>query len=114
VNLETLGLQHPNNRHWAEFNKFKKDLANVVKLRSVSILGIQICIKKPYDVEFDNFSLPHGWCKPDLIKFSGDVKLYPLWVSQRRRRAQGVSLNSGNKSLCHHEIVTFVVCLIFY
>jgi hypothetical protein len=45
VNLETLGLQHPNNRHWAEFNKFKKDLANVVKLRSVSILGIQICIK---------------------------------------------------------------------
>jgi hypothetical protein len=53
-----------------EFNRFKEDLANVVKL-GVDI-GNTNLYQKPYDPEFDRFPLPHGWHMPDLIKFSGD------------------------------------------
>jgi hypothetical protein len=61
VNLENPQPQHPNNPNWAEFTSFKEDLANVVK----TMLGVDIgntnLYQKPYDPEFDRFSLPCGW-----------------------------------------------------
>jgi hypothetical protein len=72
VNLENPQPSQPNNPNWAEFNKFKEDLANVVKTK----LGVDMVnsnlYQKPYDPEFDKVPLPRGWCMPDLINFSGD------------------------------------------
>jgi hypothetical protein len=72
VNLENPQPPQPNNPNWGEFNRFKEDLANVVKTK----LGVDITntnlYQKPYDLEFDRFPLPRGWHMPDLIKFSGD------------------------------------------
>jgi hypothetical protein len=72
MNLENPHPQQPNNPNWAEFNRFKEDLANVVKTKLGVDIGNTNLYTKPYDVEFDRFPLPHGWRMPDLIKFSGD------------------------------------------
>jgi hypothetical protein len=72
MNLENPVPQQPNNHNWAGFNKFKKDLANVVKIKvGVNIGNTNLC-QKPYAAKFYNFPLSRGWCMPDLIKFSGD------------------------------------------
>jgi hypothetical protein len=55
-----------------EFNRFKDDLANVVKTKLGVDIGNTNLYQKPYDPEFDRFPLPRGWRMPDLIKFSGD------------------------------------------
>jgi hypothetical protein len=72
MNLENPQPQLSNNPNWVEFNKLKKDLANVVKTKLGADIGNTNLYKKPYDPEFDIFPLPHGWRMPDLIKFSGD------------------------------------------
>jgi hypothetical protein len=71
VNLENPQPPQPNNPNWAEFNKFKEDLANVVKTKLGVDIGNTNLYQKPYDPEFDRFPLPCGWRMPDLIKFSG-------------------------------------------
>jgi hypothetical protein len=72
MNLENPQPQQPNNPNWAEFNRFKEDLANVVKTKRGVDIGNTNLYQKRYDPEFDRFPLPRGWCMPDLIKFSGD------------------------------------------
>jgi hypothetical protein len=72
INLENPQPPQPNNHNWAEFNRFKEDLANVVKTKLGVDIGNTNLYKKPYDPEFDRFPLPRGWRMPDLIKFSGD------------------------------------------
>jgi hypothetical protein len=54
------------------FNRFKEDLANVVKTKLGVDIGNTNLYQKTYDPEFDRFPLTHGWRMPDLIKFSGD------------------------------------------
>jgi hypothetical protein len=70
--LENPQPPQPNNPNLAEFNRFKEDLANVVKTKLGVDIGNTNLYQKPYDPEFDRFPLPHGWHMPDLIKFSGD------------------------------------------
>jgi hypothetical protein len=70
INLENPQPPQPNNPNWAEFNRFKEDLANVVKL-GVDI-GNTNLYQKSYDLDFDRFPLPCGWRMPYLIKFNGD------------------------------------------
>jgi hypothetical protein len=72
VNLENPQPPQPNNPIWAEFNRFKEDLANVVKTKLGVDIGNTNLYQKPYDPEFDRFPLPRVWRMPDLIKFSGD------------------------------------------
>ena len=72
INLVNSVPQQPNNPNWAEFNKFKENLASVVKSKLGVNLGNSNLYQKPYDAEFDKFPLPHGWRMSDLIKFSGD------------------------------------------
>jgi hypothetical protein len=72
MNLENPQPQHLNNRNQAELNRFKEDLANVVKTKLGGDIGNTNLNQKPYDLEFDRFPLPGSWRMPDLIKFSGD------------------------------------------
>jgi hypothetical protein len=72
VNLENPQPSQPNNPNWAEFNRFKEDLVNVVKTKLGVDIGSTNLYQKPYDREFDRVPLPRGWRMPDLIKFSGD------------------------------------------
>jgi hypothetical protein len=72
INLENPQPPQPNNPNWEEFNKFKEDLANVVKTKLGVDIGNTNLYQNPYDPEFDRFPLPRGWCMPNLIKFSGD------------------------------------------
>jgi hypothetical protein len=72
VNLKNPQPSQPNNPNWAEFNRFKEDLANVVKTKLGVDIGNTSLYQKPYDPEFDRVPLPRGWHLPDLIKFSGD------------------------------------------
>jgi hypothetical protein len=72
VNLENPQLPQPNNPNWAEFNRFNKYLANVVKTKLGVDIGNTNLYQKPYDLEFDRFPVPRDWRMPDLIKFSGD------------------------------------------
>jgi hypothetical protein len=72
VNLENPQLPQPNNPNCAKFNRFKEDLANVVKTKLGLDMGNTNLYQNPYDPEFDRFPLPRGWRMPDLIKFSGD------------------------------------------
>jgi hypothetical protein len=72
VNLENPQPPQPNNPNWEEFNRFKEDLANVLKTKLGADIGNTNLYQKPYDHEFDRFPLPRGWGMPDLIKFSGD------------------------------------------
>jgi hypothetical protein len=44
----------------------------VVKTKLDVDVGNTNLYQKPNDAEFDNFTLPHGWRMPNLIKFSGD------------------------------------------
>jgi hypothetical protein len=60
MNLVTLEPQQPNNLDWVEFNKFKEDLAKVVKTKFGVDIGNTNLYKKPYDAKFDNFPLPCG------------------------------------------------------
>ena len=73
MNLVNSAPQQPNNPNWAEFNKFKEDLASVVKFKLGVDIGNTNLYQKLYDPEFDNFPLPRGCRMPDLIKFSGDA-----------------------------------------
>jgi hypothetical protein len=70
--LENHQPPRPNNPNWAEFNRFKEDLANVVKTKFGVDIGSTNLYQKPYDPEFDRFPLPCGWCMPNLIKFNAD------------------------------------------
>jgi hypothetical protein len=72
VNLDNPQPPQPNNPNWAEFNRFKEDLANVLKTKLRVDIGNTNLYQKPYDPEFDRIPLPRGWRMPDLIKFSGD------------------------------------------
>jgi hypothetical protein len=71
VNLENPQPSQPNNPNWAEFNRFKEDLANVVRTNLGVDIGNTNLYQNPYDLEFDRVPLPRGWRMPDLIKFSG-------------------------------------------
>ena len=64
MNLENPVPQQPDNPNWTEFNKFKEDLANVVKSKLGVDIGNTNLYQKPYDTSFDNFPLPHGWLCP--------------------------------------------------
>jgi hypothetical protein len=72
INLENPQPPRLNNPNWAEFNRFKEDLTNVVKTKLGVDIGNTNLYQKPYDPEFDRFPLPRGWRMLDLIKFSGD------------------------------------------
>jgi hypothetical protein len=72
MNLENPQPPQPNNPNWTEFNRFKEDLANVIKTKLGVDIGNTNLYQKSYDPEFDRFPLPRGWRMPDLIKFSGD------------------------------------------
>jgi hypothetical protein len=72
VNLENRQPSQPNYPNWVEFNRFKEDLANVVKTKLGVDIGNTKLYQKPYDPEFDRVPLLCGWRMPDLIKFSGD------------------------------------------
>jgi hypothetical protein len=72
TNLENPQPPQPNNPNWTEFNRFKEDLANVVKIKLGVDIGNTNLYQKPCDTEFDRFCLPRGWHMPDLIKFSDD------------------------------------------
>jgi hypothetical protein len=73
MNLENPQPPRPNNLNWAEFNRFKDDVANVVKTKLGVYVGNTNLYQKPYDHEFDRFRLPRGWRMPDLIKSIGDA-----------------------------------------
>jgi hypothetical protein len=60
MNLENLQPPQPNNPNWTEFNRFKEDLANVVKIKLGVDIGTTNLYQKPCDPEFDRFSLPRG------------------------------------------------------
>jgi hypothetical protein len=72
VNLENPQPSLPNNPNWAEFNRFNKDLAKMVKTKLGVDIGNTNLYQKPYVPEFDRVPLPRGWCMPDLIKFCGN------------------------------------------
>jgi hypothetical protein len=67
MNLENPEPQQPNNPNWAETNKFKKDLDNVVKTIIGVDIGNTILNQNPYEAYFDKFTFPRGWCMLDLI-----------------------------------------------
>ena len=67
----------------ADFNRFKEDLAGVLKSKLGIDMGGSRLYQKLYLPEFDFVSYPIGWRVPEFVKFNGDDS-YTTWehVSQ--------------------------------
>jgi hypothetical protein len=122
INLENPQPPQPNNPNWAEFNKFKEDLANMVKTKLGVDIGNTNLYQNPYDPEFDIFSLPHGWLMPNLIKFSGDDDR-TTWehISQYTAQQGEADVYNALKSMLiffifnrHRFFLVFFACTWFY
>jgi hypothetical protein len=74
----------------------------VVKTKLGVDIGNTSLYQKPYDSEFDNFSLPQGWSVPDLTKFSGDDDR-TTWEHISQYRAQ----------LGEHVVIMLLKCTCF-
>jgi hypothetical protein len=55
-----------------ELNKFKEQVASMVKNKFGIDMGNSRLYQKPYKAEFDLMAYPLGWRVPDFIKFSGE------------------------------------------
>jgi hypothetical protein len=55
-----------------EFNKFKEEVASMVKVKFGINMGNYILYQKPYKAELDLMAYPPGWRVSDFIKFSGE------------------------------------------
>ena len=56
----------------ADFNRFKEDLAGVLKSKlGIDMRGSRL-YQKPYPPEFDFISYPTGWRVPEFVKFNGE------------------------------------------
>jgi hypothetical protein len=55
-----------------EVNKFKEQVASMVKNKFGIDMGNSRLYQKPYKAEFDLRAYPPGWRVPDFIKFSGE------------------------------------------
>jgi hypothetical protein len=55
-----------------ELNKFKEQVASMVKNKFSIDMGSSRLYQKPYKSEFDLMAYPPGWRVPDFIKFSGE------------------------------------------
>lgn len=60
------------NLNWAEFTRFKEELASVIRNKLGVDFGNTRLYQKSYDATFDIVPFPNGWRMPDFIKFSGD------------------------------------------
>ena len=56
----------------SDFNRFKEDLAGVLKSKLGIDMGGSRLYQKPYPPEFDFVSYPAGWRIPEFVKFNGD------------------------------------------
>ena len=56
----------------ADFNRFKEDLAGVLKSKLGIDMGGSRLYQKPYPPEFDFVSYPAGWRISEFVKFNGD------------------------------------------
>jgi len=56
----------------ADFNRFKEDLAGVLKSKLGIDMGGSRLYQKSYPPEFDFVSYPAGWCVPEFLKFNGE------------------------------------------
>ena len=56
----------------ADFNRFKEDLAGVLKSKLGIGMGGSRLYQKPYPPEFDFVSYPAGWRIPEFVKFNGE------------------------------------------
>jgi hypothetical protein len=54
------------------FNKFKEQVASMVKNKFGTDMGDSRLYQKPYKANFDLMAYPPGWRVPDFIKFSGE------------------------------------------
>jgi hypothetical protein len=55
-----------------ELNKFKEQVASMIKNKFGIDMGNSRLYQKPYKVDFDLMAYPPGWRIPDFIKFSGE------------------------------------------
>jgi hypothetical protein len=55
-----------------ELNKFKEQVASMVKNKFDIDMDNSRLYQRPYKAEFDLMSYPPGWLIPDFIKFSGE------------------------------------------
>jgi hypothetical protein len=55
-----------------ELNKFKEQVASMVKNKFGINMGNSRLYQKPYKADFDLMAYPLGWRIPDFIKFSGE------------------------------------------
>ena len=55
-----------------DFNRFKEDLAGVLKSKLGIDMGGSCLYQKPFPPEFDFVSYPAGWRVPEFVKFNGD------------------------------------------
>ena len=56
----------------ADFNRFKEDLAGVLKSKlGIDMSGSRL-YQKSYPPEFDFVSYPGGWCVPEFVKFNSE------------------------------------------
>ena len=56
----------------ADFNRFKEDLAGVLKSKLGIDMGGSRLYQKSYPPEFDFISYPAGWRVPEFVKFNGE------------------------------------------
>jgi hypothetical protein len=61
-----------------EFNKFKEEVASMVKNKLDIDMGNSRIYQKPYKADFDLMAHPPGWRVPDFIKFSGEDN-HTIW-----------------------------------
>jgi hypothetical protein len=55
-----------------ELNKFKEQVASMIKNKFGIDMGNSRLYQKPYKADFDLMAYPPGWRVPDFIKFSGE------------------------------------------
>jgi hypothetical protein len=55
-----------------ELNKFKEQVASMVKNKFGIDMGNSRLYQKTYKANFDLMAYPPGWCVPDFIEFSGE------------------------------------------
>jgi hypothetical protein len=55
-----------------ELNKFKEQVASMIKNKFDIDMGNSRLYQKPYKAEFDLMAYPFGWRVPDFIKFGGE------------------------------------------
>ena len=63
---------YTNVSYQADLNRFKEDLATIIRNKLGVDMGSSRLYQKPYPLEFDFVSYPAGWHVPEFTKFNGD------------------------------------------